>query len=242
MYIVTRVGGWSPALARCIAGLFLVLSVLMPGPVSAVTATHHLINSFGGEVVGASRHSITAGAQGHPVGMFADSEDVWVMAMFNFAGLLQPVDDVVLSDMDNDGMSDAVDPDSDNDGFADIEEILGSMFGGVATDPHRADTDGDGDSDDEEYETGTNPADPDSKFKITRVIYNSTTDVRIRFRSVGGRQYELFRADTLEALQNAVSIDGIEGVPGAGPFNEGVTEFIDVPFTEDYFYGVRLVP
>ncbi len=208
----------------------------------ALTPTHHLVNNMGGHMSAASYSTYSAGAQGHPVGVIADTEDIWSKTIYNFTGFIQPDDIDLLEDTDGDGIADVVDPDMDGDGLSNIDELFGSWFGGVATDPKRGDTSGNGTSDYEHWMTGTNPTDPESQLRITEVIYNSPTDVRIRFRSVGGRQYELSRSTTLEGLLDAPSIDGIEGVPGQGPFNEGITEFIDVPFGEDYYYRVRLVP
>ncbi|HMP75129.1 MAG TPA: hypothetical protein PKE12_02420 [Kiritimatiellia bacterium] len=208
----------------------------------AATMSHQAATAFGGRLSSASYTSETAGAQGQPIGLLADTTNVWTRNIFNFAGFFHPGDDDLAMDTSGNGIPDAVDPDMDGDGISNVDELLGIWFGGLATDPRRADTDGNGSSDHEEWMAGTNPTDADSQFRITRVIYNSATDVRIRFRSVGGRQYELFRAQTIGALYQEAPIDGTEGAPGTGFFNESETEFIDVPFGQDYFYGVRLVP
>ncbi len=214
----------------------------MPLGAHAIVSSHSSINSFGGYLSSASFVLDAAGAQGQSIGRLADTTNVWTKTKHNFTGFLQPTDEDLSYDTDGDGIPDVVDPDSDNDGISDIEEIRGVWFGGVATDPRSADSDGDGANDLEEWRAGTNPADSDSLFRITQIIRNSPTDVRIRFQSIGGRQYELFRSTTLESLSEAWSIDGTEGAPGEGPFNESETEFIDVPFESEYFYGVRLVP
>ncbi|MCZ7591638.1 MAG: hypothetical protein M5U15_05570 [Kiritimatiellae bacterium] len=209
---------------------------------SALTETHHVFSSFGGRLSMTSYDTETVGAQGQTIGLLSDTADVWSRSEFNFAGFLQPTGVDLQLDTDGDGIPDVVDPDSDNDGLSDVDELLGTYFGGVATDSKNHDTDGDGMSDYGELESGTNPDDEASVFRITQITPISPTEVRIRFNSIGGRQYELFRATNMDGLDAAASIDGTEGAPGNGLFNESETEFSDVPFGGEYFYGIRLVP
>lgn len=214
----------------------------LPLSSSALTETHHVFSSFGGRLSMTSYDTETVGAQGQTIGLLSETDDIWNRTEFNFAGFLQPSDMDIQLDTDGDGIPDVVDPDSDNDGLSDVDEVLGTHFGGVATDAKSNDTDGDGVNDYGEWESGTNPDDEASVFKITQITPISPTEVKIRFNSVGGRQYELFRSTSMGDLDAAASIDGTEGAPGAGPFNESETEFSDVPFGSEYFYGIRLVP
>lgn len=88
------------------------------------------------------------------------------------------------SDRDEDGLSDQDelnrgtdpdDPDTDDDGLPDgIEVVL------VGTDPLDPDTDGDGKTDGGERATGYDPLDPESLFRIDRVVIDKVSDV-IRF-------------------------------------------------------------
>lgn len=216
--------------------------LLIPLASQALTETHHTFSSFGGRLSMGSYDTETVGAQGQTVGLLSDTDDVWNRSEFNFAGFLQPGALDLQIDTDGDGIPDIVDPDSDNDGLSDMDELLGTYFGGLSTDPKSGDTDGDGVSDYGEWEAGTNPDDEESVFKITQIIPVSPMEVRIRFNSIGGRQYELFRSTSATDLSESVSIDGTEGAPGVGPFNESETEFSDVPFGSEYFYGIRLIP
>ena len=81
-------------------------------------------------------------------------------------------------------------PDSNANGISDLFEQF--YFHGVAT-PHppATDTDGDAAGDYAEFMAGTDPADPESRLEVTAVNLLPNRTVRIEWRSVPGRAYQL---------------------------------------------------
>ena len=77
----------------------------------------------------------------------------------NFIAVSPPLTQNDLTRAMSDPTGDACDPDDDNDGLDDGDESLGTLCGGITTDPLLADTDGDGALDSAECLIGTDPLD-----------------------------------------------------------------------------------
>lgn len=210
--------------------------------VCAFTGGAYIMASGGGMLTATNYISQTVLGAGQPVGLVADTTNIWIRSDYNFTGFFHPENEELLADTDADSIPDMLDPDGDGDGISSIDELLGTYFGGVSTDTRNPDTDDDGVSDYGEWKSGTNPDDGDSVFQITEVVVNSDTDVRVRFHSIQGKTYELLRSTDPNTINDSIPVDGTTGGPGSGPFNEGTTEFYDIPFGVDYYYRVKLTP
>ena len=90
-----------------------------------------------------------------------------------------------------------------------------------------ADPDGDGMDNLGEFVAGTDPVDPDSRFRVER-IESSAGDILITFESVVGKSYRLERSETLEAGSWSTVQEGIAGTGGELTLTDSPTDLARV--------------
>ncbi len=98
-----------------------------------------------------------------------------------------------------------------------------------------ADEDGDGLLNSAEDAAGTNPFDPESRFRIISVVRQNESSVQVVWASVAGRKYLLEAAGDLAT--------GFAPVSGVVQSTGSTTQFTDTAGTDDHrFYRVTVVP
>jgi hypothetical protein len=123
LFCCVRPFGWS---------VVAVLLGLAPGAAGAYTQPASVLDAAGGRVTGASHESITAVAQGHPVGRMSSASYI------TYPGFLSAFN-LSTNDLDLDGIIDENDSDDDSDGILDWNDNCP-----LVSNVGQADGDGDG--------------------------------------------------------------------------------------------------
>ncbi len=127
--------------------------------------------------------------------------------------------------------------DSDGDGIPDAWETLHQL------DPERIDCDDDADNDGVsnlgEYLTDTDPRDPASALRLTATMLPGNK-VRLSWKAVPGRRYEIQYANGLEYVFQPLAAAGLPRV--ATSTEEHFDETLPAGVTRPRFYRLRVVP
>ncbi len=146
-------------------------------------------------------------------------------------------------DLNGDGTPDQVtvvsgaEIDSDGDGMPDAWETLHKF------DPESDDCDKDADSDGVsnlgEYLTDTDPRDPNSALRLVATM-TGNNKVRLSWKAVPGRRYEILYADSFEYVYRPLTGTGLPRL--ATSTQEHFDDTLPAGSTRSRFYIVRLVP
>lgn len=132
-----------------------------------------------------------------------------------------------------------LDPDRDDDGVPNDWEQAHGRDPLDAADAN-ADYDGDGQSDFAEFQAGTDPADPESAFRIVEIA-PTNDDVLLTWTTVGGKKYAV-QTVAGEYTNDFIELEPVIIAPGTGESTFGVIHLGGATNAPSRFYRVRLVP